>query len=274
MGLFSSTKAKAKLNPRAQESKVGGQWLMDFMKSWGTPGSSPQYPVQGVEGLTPMQQLIQNSLGDYLGSANANYDLATGQYKDTLSGAYDPRTSDYYRGFRQEAEDLRKGSTTAIRQRANMGGMLQSSPAEAVEAENNRMVNSTILKELGRMFEGERDRQERAAGSIQGADAQRLSTTAGVNALADLPRAIEQDRLNAAYEAAMQTLLHPYLYQSQIAQAMMNYSPGTWMKAGGPSEWTKAMSVAGDVTSLMGGYQNIKTSQAEANYYNAAASQY
>lgn len=204
-----------KMIPSTPGQNQSRQYLMDLINR------SVQYPVRDVQDITPIQLLLQQQLSNLVPGMAGNYQLATDEYKKILEGDYDPRTSDYYKGFRQTAEDLRKSSNTAIRQRANMMGMLQSSPAEAVEAENNRKINSMILQELGRMYELERAKRLDAAGNIQSIDSQNLGNIAAASSIADLPRSIEQEKTDAAYEAAIQTLLHPYQYQSALAQMII-----------------------------------------------------
>ena len=232
MGLFTKEK-KAKIAPRPEESKAGGKWLTDFMKTWGSPGTKVDYPTRDVAGLSSLQQQMQQYLSRYLGKGTEGYNLAMGEARDTIKGNYDPRTSDYWRGFRQEAGDLKTEGVTNIRQRANLGGMLQSSPAQAVESEYGRKFDTALLKELGNLYETERGRKERAGVRAGELGQQQVGNLLSSASLANQPREIEQLRANALYESAIQELLHAYTYQANLASGMMSYNPGTWIKGGG-----------------------------------------
>ena len=89
--------------------------------------------------------------------------MAMAETQKTLNDNYDPRSSDYYQGFRNEMEDLRGSSNNAIRLRSQRGGMLNSSPSQNIEAENNRQVNDQIITKLGSLYENERNRKSDAA---------------------------------------------------------------------------------------------------------------
>lgn len=235
MGWFTEDE-EVELAPRPPESTAGGDWLLNFMRRWGPAGATTQYPVQGVAGLTPLQQQLQTYLDNYLSGGTQGYNLAMGQTERTLGGGYDPRTSPYYQGLKQEAGRLRKEGGTAIRQSANLGGMLKSSPARALESEYGQKIDSALLSELGRLYETERDRQERAAGTAAGLGGQQFGQLITGAGLAEQPRTIEQMQADAVYNAMMSELLHPYEYQAVLARAMMGYTPGTNITGGGASD--------------------------------------
>ena len=269
MGLFSSSKSKTKLNPRTKESRAGGSWLMDFMKRW-----ESDYPQRQIAGLTDLQGADQGRLADYQSKGTEGYNLAMDQTRRTLAGDYDPRTSDFYKGFRQEAEQVRGKSNEAIRRRGQAGGMLQSSPYANIEAQANRELDSFMLRKLGEMYENERGRQDTAANRAGNLGQQQFGNLLAGQSMAEMPRLIEQMRNAAIYDEQIQELLHAYTYQAQIATSMMGYTPGTYSQPGGPSEWTKAMSVVSDVSSVASGYGQYGQGMAQANYYNAAANSF
>ena len=234
MSFWSSSKSETKLNPRTKESKAGGSWLMDFMKRW-----ESDYPQLQVAGLTGLQGQGQKQLGRYLRKGTEGYNLAMGQTRKTLAGGYDPRTSDFYKGFRQEAEQVRSKSNEAIRRRAQAGGMLQSSPYANIEAQSNRELDSFMLRKLGEMYETERGRQDTAANRAGNLGQQQFGNLLAGQSMAEMPRLIEQMRNAAIYEEQIQELLHAYTYQANLATGMMTYSPGVYTQPGGPSGLTK-----------------------------------
>ncbi len=266
MGIFSAEKSKTKLNPRTPESYAGGSWLMDFMKRW-----ESDYPQLQIAPLTGLQRADQGRLADYQSKGTEGYNLAMGQTRRTLAGDYDPRTSDFYKGFRQEAETVRGKTNEAIRRRAQTGGMLQSSPYANIEAQANKELDSFMLRKLGEMYERERDRQDTAADRAGDLGQQQFGNLLAGQSMAEMPRMIEQLRNAAMYEEQIKELLHAYTYQANIALSMMGYSPGTYTQPGGPSEFTKVMSVVNSISGVAGGYGQYKQGMAQANYYNKAA---
>ncbi len=250
MGLFSSSSSEAKLAPRTKESKAGGSWLMDFMKRW-----ESDYPQLQIAGLTDLQRADQSRLADYQSKGTEGYNLAMAQTRKTLAGDYDPRTSDYWKGFRQEGEQVRGKTTEAIRRRGQAGGMLQSSPYANIEAQAGRELDSFMLRKLGEMYEHERGRMDTAADRAGNLGQQQFGNLLEGQGMAARPQMIEQLRNIAIYEEQIKELLHAYDYQAKIAMDMMSYSPGTYQTEPSPSGWTQAVSVATDIGKMYAGYQ-------------------
>lgn len=222
---------KIELGPQSEASKAGQAYLTKLI------GTAPNVALQGTAGLTPVQMAIQQSLSGLLAKSGQAGDLASKEYSSILEGDYDPRTSPYYEGLRQEAERLKKEGVTGLRQRAELGGMLGSSTGAVAEGSFVSEANSALLKELGRLMETERGRKLLAAEGIQGAEAQRLGNIAAVGGIADIERDIEQQRADALYEQAMQQMLFPYQYQANIANSLLGYSPETVITGGGLSDF-------------------------------------
>lgn len=162
-----------------------------------------------------------------------NYNLARGEIQDTLKGNYDPRDSDYWRGFRQEANRLKEEAQTDVRQRSQLGGMLKSSPSAGIEAESNQRYDSAILQELGKLQENERQRRLNAAGMAGQVDSQHLSNVSGANQIADQQRQIEQARNDELYRTAMYEVLAPYKHQYKLALSLLNEQRYTGVQTGG-----------------------------------------
>ncbi len=269
MGLlsgFSAKKEETKLVPRTKESKAGGSWLMDFMKRW-----ESDYPQLQVAGLTGLQGQGQKQLGGYLRKGTEGYNLAMGQTRKTLAGGYDPRTSDFYKGFRQEAETVRGKSNEAIRRRAQAGGMLQSSPYANIEAQSNRELDSFMLRKLGEMYETERGRQDTAANRAGNLGQQQFGNLLAGQSMAARPQTIEQMRNLAIYDEQIKELLHSYTYQTNIAMGMMGYKPGVYTQPESPSGFAQVLSVANDIGNMWGGYKKLGQGQQVADAYTAAA---
>jgi hypothetical protein len=229
MGLFTED-TKIKPIPRTEGSKEGEAYLQQLI------GQSINAPLQGTAGLTPVQMAIQQTLPLLLSRINQSGELATDEYKKTLSGDYDPRTSPYYEGLRQEADRLKTAGTTQLRQRAELGGMLQSTPAIAQEANFVNQADSLLLKELGRLTESERGRKMLAAEGVQGAESRNLANVAAVGGIAEAARSIEQQQADALYNQALMAILAPYQYQANIANSLMNYKQDYYVAGGGLSD--------------------------------------
>ncbi len=247
MSFFSSSSSRQRLAPRPAESRTGGSWLTDFMERW-----QSDYPQLQVAGLTDLQQTGQGQLTNYLNQGTEGYNLAMDQTRRTLAGDYDPRTSDFYRGFRQEGEQVRAETNEAIRRRGQAGGMLQSSPYANIEAEANRELDSFMLRKLGEMYEDERGRQDNAADRAGNLGQQQFGNLLAGQSMAEMPRLVDQMRNAAIYDELIQELLHAYTYQTDIATGMMNYSPGTYTQPGSPSGLTRLAGQVQSITSMAG----------------------
>ena len=234
MGIFTKDQEIEKI-PQSEASRTGQKYLEKLL------ASDPNVPTQGVAGLTPIQLLIQKMLPGYLDKVNQAGDLASGEYRDILSDKYDPRTSPYYEGFRQEAERLQTEGVTGLRQRAELGGMAKSSNAAVSEGSFINQSNSALLTELGRLLETERGRKLLAAEGIQGAESRRLGNVAAVGGIAEEARSIEQQRADALYNQALMQMMFPYQYQANIANSLLNYKPDYAVTGGGMTDWGFAL---------------------------------
>lgn len=230
MSLFTKDE-KLKVVPRTEESIFGGQFNIDLLKE-----GPPTIPTQEIAGLTPIQKLIQDQLAGTLKSTGESTALAKGEMTKTLTDQYDPRTSDLYRGLREESERLKTEGLTDVRQRAELGGMLQSTPAVAAEQSLINIADSNLLQQLGLLTEKERDRKVDAARDIQGVDAAGISNVAAIGGVADQQRAVEQARNDALYNAAIQQVLFPYTNMSNIASSLLNVQDQAFMTGGGMTD--------------------------------------
>jgi len=213
MGIFSNDTRVT--TPFKQQKTTAVNYLRDLIT-----GGTPSLPTRQVTGLNELQRIIQSGLQDQYGDMNANYDTARGHYTDVVNNKYDPRTSDYYEGLRAEARDLKTESTNDIRQSANLGGMLHSTPRMSVEAENNRKIDNQLLTLLGGMYENERSRVDAAAGELDNLDANRTANAGNRQAIAELERQIQQEREDAMYNQVLQTVMFPYTYMANLVPAI------------------------------------------------------
>lgn len=206
---------KLKIIPFNQYQTTGA----DYLKNLLTQGT-PDIPVQQIADLTPIQQLIMTKLPEMLEGSDASTLLAKAELEKTLTGDYDPRTGDFYKGLRQEADILGQEGMTEIAQKANLGGMFSSTPRVGAQAKFLANTKNNLLQQLGLLYENERSRRMDAAKNIQNVDAAQISNVAAVGGLADTERQVEQARSDALYNAAMQQITFPYTYMSDLAKAL------------------------------------------------------
>ena len=252
MGLFTEPQ-ELEIIPQSDASKTGQAYLQNLL------ATMPNVPTQGVAGLTPIQLMIQKMLPGYLNQVNQAGDLASKEYSDILSDKYDPRTSPYYEGLRQEAERLQTEGVTSLRQRAELGGMVNSSNAAVSEGSFINQSNSALLTELGRLMETERGRKMLAAEGIQGAESKRLGNVAAVGGIAEEARSIEQQRADALYSQALMQMLFPYKYQAKLANSLLNYKQDYAVTGGGMTDLGFGLNVAGQA---FGAYAGAKAGAA------------
>jgi hypothetical protein len=217
MSLFTKEKKlKFKEIPSTSEQTQARSYLQ------GLEQRDLQFPTLQVAELTPEEQAIQNALPDYFAGSQDSYNQSKKYYSDVLSGSYDPLTSPYYQGLRANLEARTKADVQRVKRAGQGSGMLRSGPTQALAAEQERLGNADIATVEGQLLESERNRMQNAAGSMLGLEQSRLSTMAGVSSLAEKARAIQQAKNQAAFESAIQDMLAPYLYNAQIASALLN----------------------------------------------------
>lgn len=241
MSFWKGTKDKTKFY-RTAESYAGGNYLKDLLAR----GDNLNYPQRQVADLTGGEQDSVAKMRDLLANGTQGYNMAMAETQKTLNDDYDPRTSDYYQGFRNEMEDLRGSSNNAIRLRSQRGGMLNSSPSQNIEAENNRQINDQITTKLGSLYENERNRKSDAVRTAAGLGQQEISNINQAQGVLEKPRAIEQSYYDALYQENLQELLAPYEVVANVALGMYNGSGGVnqYVSKGGPSDLTTVANVA------------------------------
>lgn len=188
-------------------------------------GGTPDIPAREIEDLSAFQKLIVDQLGPMFENLMSSYGTARDELTKTVEGDYDPRTSDEYKGLREEAEWLGGKAKTSARQRANLGGMLQSGSAAGVEGQIDTQMNTGLLKILGSLFEKERERKYGAARELPGLDREVAGTAGQMADIADAERIIKQEQSDALYEAAMAEIMFPYTYMKGIASVLMGQQP-------------------------------------------------
>lgn len=208
------------------------------------------YPRRQTADMTGGEQAAQGKIQSYLLDGTEGYNAAMAHTNKTLEGGYDPRTSDFYKGYRAEAETLRNDSNAQIGRQSQLAGMANSTPATGMISDNNRRIDDMLLRSLGGMYENERNRMDSAANTAGALGSQKFNETLQADIALAKERVIEQMKYDMIYNEALQELLAPYSIQAPIAMTMMGYSPGTWIKPGGESGLTTATNTATGFSSI------------------------
>lgn len=222
MGLFSSDMKEAP-RPEIMETPWAPQArgvLTNLMTQ------DVKHPVRGTAGLSDIEQSGLGQLGQFVSGKSFQ----------------DPLTSPYYLGMRRELEREQAEGVSALKRRANMGGMYSSGSAGRVEGDYMADMANKRMSLLGSLYESERSRDNPLV------RAQAASQYGGA------PRQIEQQAQDAQYQALMQNLLFPYQQQGQIANQLLGYQP--WYQPQmyqEPSAMGGIMSMLGPVMSQAGG---------------------
>jgi hypothetical protein len=178
----------------------------------GSPGTYPQLPKVNVPGLTSYQEQGLSLLKDLLSREIPEiFGLGQSQVEGTLRGDYDPRTSDYYQGMREQMLQEEQQGLSELRRGANLGGMLYSEPRMRHEGDYLSGQAAQRQSLLGGMFENERTRQQQAATQAmqyaQYPDLRDIGRIQAAMTYGEAPRAAEMDQL-----------LFPYQYQVPLLQ--------------------------------------------------------
>jgi hypothetical protein len=241
MSLFTKPKSlKFKLIPSTPEQDSARSYLT------GLQNNQLDFPVEPTADLTPAEQQIQGQLPKLLTNNQTDYETSRSYLNDVMSGKYDPRTSDYYQGLRQEQEQLKSGAQLNVRRGAQKAGMARSTPSQGIQADVGQQYDTQTLKELGALYENERNRMGSAATALPEINSQFISNVGNAENIAAVERQNQQKKLTAIFTAAIQTMLAPYTYNAQIASALLNEQRyASYETGGGPTDLGFGLQVAG-----------------------------
>lgn len=194
-------------------------------------------------GMSAIEKLMSGVMPEAFG-------IGMEKIKSILGGEYDPLTSPYYTGLKEEAARFEEKGISDIRQRSQLGGMLYSEPAMGAEAEFRGILGTGLTKELGRLYEADIGRQAGMvpqllgyAGLEAGMPGQALAGIGAISPLAGVERGIATQQALGGFgvgtqqalsdwEVAMQQTMLPYTAQAPLLQALADY--GTWYQ---PQQW-------------------------------------
>ena len=218
--------------------------------------------TQKIAGMGENEKTVQKLLATFLGGGgdvtqSDPYKLGMGELNKTLGGEfYDPRTSDFWKGFREQSQAEQVEGTENIRRRGQLGGGLFSTGVAREETKYQAGKESERTSMLGGLYEKERDRKTNAVGQALGyaelGERNTISRLELGSTIGSIPRDIQNQKYQAAYNTAQQKSenqynkeLFPYNAQAGIAKELM---PQWLVGDNGELDMDKMM---GQVTQLM-----------------------
>jgi len=200
--------------------------------------TTPTLPTVSLPGISGTeQQLLTQGMGLIKqlmsGEMPEAFKLGMDKIKNILGGEYNPLTSPYYKGLKEEAARFEQKGISDIRQRSQLGGMLYSEPAMGTEAEFKGILGTGLTKELGRLYESDIGRQAGMIPQLLGYSQQEMQKPLmglqGIGALAPLAGkggdiARQQEMLN--WGVATQQEMFPWTYGADINKYLADW--GNW----------------------------------------------
>jgi len=201
---------------------------VDFFKDlMGKQLQGMNIPLEGTAGLGANEQMVQGLLSKFLGTSATEgeaYQLGMGELQKTLGGEfYDPKTSDFWKGFRDVSKMEQEQGVADIRRRGQLGGGLFSTGVAREETGYQARKEAERTGMLGGLYERERDRKTSAVGQALGfagfEEAGKVSRIGLGATVGAIPRQVEQGKLSRQYA---QTLGQEKSdYANQLAEISM-----------------------------------------------------
>ena len=168
-------------------------------------------PLQQIAGMTGAEQTVQGLLSKFLGTDATQgeaYKLGMGELQKTLGGEfYDPRKSDFWKGFRESSEMEQEKGVAGIRRRGQLGGGLYATPNQRTEADYVRGKGADRSMMLGGLYEKERDRKTNAVGQALGyagfGEQSKLNRLTAGSTIGAIPRNIQNQKYQASFNQAL-----------------------------------------------------------------------
>jgi hypothetical protein len=240
MGLFTKEK-KAKVLPPPPVVTAARGDLKRFIEERPL-GTDPGLPTRQITGQTPLQEELVRLAGEQV--TGGDFGIAQDVFREAATKGTDVATSPEFEGLRREIDRLSTQARTGIRQRAELGGQLISTPTAGQEAETQQQFDTFLLQEFARLQrQAEQDKLAAAAG-LSDLGTERLGQITQAGRIADQERAIEQARNDAIYDQALRTALFPYQEQLQLLQVALSQRDDFMIKGGGLTDLGFAASVA------------------------------
>lgn len=249
MGLFSKgKKAKFREIPLSASQKEADKLLQGLVTEDVT------IPEQQIAPLSELERVGIGKIGELGGiDTGALGQSAADVLEKTLAGDFDPRTSPFFQGFRQEAQRLKGEAISDVQRRSQRLTGAPAGTALRQTGEVGARADESILQVLGQLFETERARQFSAV-------PQAFNTISGISSLlagaGRSERSVEQDVLNAQFAQQAGDINFRFGRQAELAQQLLQqqrftFTPGVQ----GSNTFQDIAGIAGIVTgaSALGG---------------------
>lgn len=247
----------------ANEKYMG--WLSKYLDKY-EPGKN--YGGQRTAGMSDQEQQSMDWLQKYLDQPGTgeNFGLAQDELRKTMTGEYDPYTSDYYKSLRRGSEFQTQDTIDKMRRGQGARGTYFQDTSMREEADVRLKGMNYLQQILGSLSEEERNKRYNAVPQLMNLEAYSQEdplrkATAG-QSLGALPRLIEQ----ADYESKYKDFMRKQEELGQIPGLMggaggQRYSygyPGSAYESDSPSSFERIMGIAGGVD-WSGMFGNNKT---------------
>ena len=187
------------------------------------PGTSPEENQLLQQGMSLIQQLISGKMPEA-------YTLGMNKIKSILGGEYNPLTSPYYKGLKEEASKMKIEGASDIRNRSQLGGMLYSEPAMGIESEAKGDIDTSLLKTLGSLFESNINREASMIPQLLGysnAKTGMMGTAlSGINAMSGLAGKsgdINRQETMLNWQQDTNQAMFPWTNQAPLLQGLADY---------------------------------------------------
>ena len=182
-----------------------------FMNLMNQAAPTMDVPLQQIAGLTGNEQTVQNLLKQYLGTSATEgkaYKLGMGELEKTLGGEfYDPKRSDFWKGYRETSKMEQEQGISAVRRRGQLGGGLYADPNRRIESEYIQGMGAKRTMMMGSLHEGERARRLSAVDKALGYARLKETGAASRLQLGSTIGAIPRNIQNQQYQAAFNQLM-------------------------------------------------------------------
>ena len=208
MGLFSSKKTSLTPDKEQWQLDTGSQlasWAQKYLKQY-QPGKAYEGTLPGEVGMAPGEVAGQDWLMQYMNqpATGANYDLAKNEIQKTLTGQYDPASSDFYKATRTGALKEEQDAVDRIRRGAGARGTFFQDTGIRTEGKARENTANYLQQLLGSMAQQERQNRLGAVAPAmqleQYAQGAPLAKASAGMTLGSLPRLIEQGALESKYQ--------------------------------------------------------------------------
>jgi len=219
MGLFSSDTEESwkKLREAAPATQARG-YMTNLMNQ------QVDIPTRKTAGMSENEQAGQSILARILSGESFQ----------------DPSTSKYYQGMRSQYKTATDEGASALRHRQQLGGVFHSGAAVNQESKFRQGMADQEMSLLGQLYEQERARDNP------------YTRLAAAGQYGGLPRLLEQQGMDSAYQSALQNIMFPYQYQAPLAQNIMGYYGNPWQSPYSISESPSAFSQVAGPAALIG----------------------